>query len=138
MKKNTCLLIDDDPDDRDIFAMVLESADASYDCVTAKNGIAALELLNSNADFIPDFIFIDLNMPYMSGKETLQEIKRIERISRIPAIIYTTSSYERDVEETKQLGASYFLVKPPSMSRLTKTLSDILNNRELPYYLSNE
>jgi CheY-like chemotaxis protein len=135
MKTPVCFLIDDDEDDREIFALALEKADGSYSCITAKNGPDALAILNADVAAIPDFIFVDLNMPLMHGKECLQHIKGNARFVNTPVIIYTTSSYNRDVEETRQLGASHFLVKPPGLSLLTKSLKRILNNEALPYYI---
>jgi len=135
MRNPVCFLIDDDEDDREIFELALEKADGSYSCITAKNGPDAIALLNANAGFTPDFIFVDLNMPLMHGKECLQHIKSIPRFANIPVIIYTTSSYGKDVEETRQLGAAHFLVKPPGLGILTKALKRILNNEALPYYI---
>src|SRR5690348_12426970 len=96
----TCLLIDDDPDDREIFGIALEEVDKVCRYITTENGIEALELLEDSTS-IPDFIFLDLNMPLMDGKECLREIKKIPHLNRVPVIIYSTSSYEKDVEDTK-------------------------------------
>jgi len=135
MQNYTCFLIDDDADDREIFAMALEDADKSYNCVTAKNGVDALEKLNSNEKFVPDYIFLDLNMPMLSGKECLKELKKISRLSHVPVIIYSTSSHEKDIEETKQMGASYFLTKPSDIRVLTNILTRIIDKQESPYLL---
>lgn len=136
MKQPTCFLIDDDQDDREIFMMALENANDAYACVTAKNGIDAVSIINSDVNFVPDLIFIDLNMPYMSGKECLEKIKTFDTLNAVPVIIYTTSSYNKDVEETKQLGAAHFLVKPPGMGTLTKVLREILDREKLPFYIN--
>ena len=55
------LLIDDDSDDQEIFSHALEKADARVKCVFANDGIHALEILVTQEDLLPDFIFIDLN-----------------------------------------------------------------------------
>ena len=138
MEQPICFLIDDDEDDRDIFTMALSNADNSYKCVTAKNGVDAVRIINEDKEFGPDFIFIDLNMPYMSGKECLEQIKTNEKFAGTPVIIYTTSSYSRDIEDTKELGASHFLVKPPGITNLTKVLSAIIQHKELPFYIAAE
>lgn len=138
MKRPICFLIDDDEDDRDIFTIALENADDTYECVAAKNGVDALNKINADSNFKPEFIFIDLNMPYMSGKECLESIKKNSRFTATPVIMYTTSSFGKDVEETRQLGASHFLVKPPGVNSLTKLLSDILNRKKMPFLLEVE
>lgn len=137
MEKNTCFLIDDDEDDREIFMMALENADASYTCVEAGNGKDALDLLEREPLFCPQFIFIDLNMPYLSGKECLRQIKKDTRFSNTPIIIYTTSSYSKDVEETQQLGAAHFLVKPSGMAVLVNALTRVLSQQQLPYFIDH-
>jgi len=134
MSPITCLLIDDDPDDREIFALALDEADKSHRYLTAQNGFEALELLKGDSSR-PDYIFLDLNMPLMDGKECLREIKKIEHLSDVPVIIYSTSSYAKDVEDTKLLGATYFLTKPSSIRTLTNFLVDILKQKTLPFYL---
>lgn len=138
MKQPICFLIDDDEDDREIFQMALNNANDAFRCVTARNGVDAIQLIRQEYEFMPDFVFLDLNMPYMSGKECLEAIKQNERFHSTPIIIYTTSSYRKDVEDTKILGASHFLVKPPGLGELTGILSGILDKKELPFFIGPE
>jgi len=135
MAKPTCFLIDDDEDDREIFEIALQNATGLYECITAKNGYDAIAMLKDNPGFNPDFIFLDLNMPLMHGKECLEHIKSMPGFLHIPVIIYTTSSYSKDIEDTKQLGAAHFLVKPPGLAPLTQALKRIVNKEALPYCL---
>jgi CheY-like chemotaxis protein len=123
----TCFLVDDDLDDLEIFALAVEDLHGTIQCVTALDGVEAIEKLRSDESFVPDFIFLDLNMPRMNGKQCLLEIKKIKRLFSIPVIIYSTSSNRRDIDETLQLGAAHFLTKPSSISSLTKELSTLLN-----------
>jgi CheY-like chemotaxis protein len=74
-------------------------------------------------------IFLDLNMPMMNGKEFLQELKKTESFGQIPVIIYTTSSRPEDREQSLQLGASDFLVKPNNYRSLCEQLKSILAAR---------
>lgn len=136
MPNRTCFLIDDDEDDREIFEMALGVADSSCTFISAKNGVEALKHFEQDPGFIPDFIFIDLNMPYMTGKECLAAIKQVPRLTGIPAIIYTTSSYNKDAEDAKTLGAAHFLVKPASISALTSAIGTILEDASAAYYLN--
>lgn len=122
--RKTCLLVDDDEDDSEIFALAASEARASIDCVFASDGIKALSMLQ-NPGFVPDFIFLDLNMPRMSGKECLVEIRKRPHLSATPVIIYSTSASQRDVEDTLALGASSFITKPPLISTLTEKLIEV-------------
>ncbi|MFP5439284.1 MAG: response regulator [Bacteroidia bacterium] len=126
-------LIDDDEDDRDIFEMALRNAFPDVKCSSICNAIKALEELNNENR--PDYIFIDLNMPRMSGKECLTALKGQPALSGIPAIIYTTSSHYNDIQELEKLGANHYLVKPDSLNKLTFVLKEILSGGDLPYLI---
>jgi len=123
----TCLLVDDDDDDKEIFCLALQKVDPSIDCTTARDGREALSILNNNS-FVPDYIFLDLNMPLMDGKECLKEIRKRGHLNHIPVIIFSTSAADKDVEETKRLGANSFITKPPLVATLAKKLSEIFSN----------
>jgi CheY-like chemotaxis protein len=120
-------LVDDDRDDREIFIEALAEIDNSCFCVTAENGEEALNKLHT-ISFIPDYIFLDLNMPRMNGRECLVEIKSIKRLKEIPIIIYTTSSLQKEQEELVKLGASMFITKPANFIDLCSSLKKILFN----------
>lgn len=122
---NTFFIVDDDPDDQELFIEALQEIDESCKCITAFDGEEALEKLNDGMPQ-PDFIFLDLNMPRMNGKQFLAEIKSSEKIRHIPVIIYSTSSDKKDMQETAQLGAIYFLQKPNRFEELSKALGDII------------
>ena len=125
----TCLLIDDDIDDQEIFLLALEEVNTSVTCNTASRCTEALELLSSEA--IPDFIFLDLNMPGMDGKEFLREIKKDEKLSQIPVVIYSTSSDPKDLRITRELGAFDYIIKQSSIVSLRKILEKFFNRQQI-------
>jgi CheY-like chemotaxis protein len=127
-KPMTCFLVDDDEDDREIFAIALKDLGSHIKCVLAFDGIDALDKLR-RCDILPDFIFLDLNMPRMDGKECISEIKKDPRLFDIPVVIYSTSSSARDQADAKRLGAAHFFTKPPSISALANALNDIFSQR---------
>lgn len=122
----TVFLIDDDSDDQEIFSHALEKANQSVECVFANDGIHALEKIRSDENFIPDFIFIDMNMPRMNGQQCLAEIKKIERLRNVPVYMYSTSADPESIEENKRLGAADFIVKPSNIQDLIRILADII------------
>jgi len=122
-------IVDDDPDDQELFVEALQGLDEFCKCVTAVNGQDALEKLLNEMPSLPDFIFLDLNMPRMNGKQFLAEIKKIKTIQDIPVIIYSTSTDKKDILDTIQLGAVYFLEKPNKFNDLTKALSNIISRK---------
>jgi CheY-like chemotaxis protein len=138
MPSHTYLLIDDDEDDLEIFGLALADACITCRLVTATNGLQALDLFLADDTFLPDFIFIDLNMPLMNGKQFLATIKSSTVLRHIPAIIYTTSSHRKDIDETMALGAAHFLVKPTKVACLTKILTKLFDKQPLPFFLNEE
>lgn len=128
-EQQICFLIDDDLDDQEVFAMVLNEVNPSMQCFFAKDGIEALDKLNEPHRFIPHYIFIDLNMPRMDGKQCLVEIKKIHHLNNIPLIVYSTSSDEKYELELKKLGASAYIVKPTRIATLKQTLRDLFENK---------
>ena len=104
------MIVDDDKDDRFFFRSAVRKNNPSYDCIEATNGADALQQLR-NAEQLPDFIFLDLNMPKMDGRECLKELKKDKTLKKIPVIIYSTSDYKLDKKVTKEMGANYFLTK---------------------------
>jgi CheY-like chemotaxis protein len=108
----TILLIDDDEDDRKLFFEATAEYDDTIKYVAAANAREALLYLNNAANELPDFIFLDLRMPGLSGEQCLIEIKKDPRHASVPVIIYTTSRDEKESARLKELGAAHFMSKP--------------------------
>ena len=126
-QKISFFLIDDDIDDREIFTLALKDIDSSIKCTTAKDGAEALDFIENNKNFIPNFIFLDLNMPRINGKECLVEMRKIVRLQNIPIYIYTTSSSDKDKLELLNMGATGFITKPYTIKKLVEILSQIIS-----------
>jgi CheY-like chemotaxis protein len=75
---------------------------------------------------LPDLIFLDMNMPKLNGKQVLREIKKTRSLASIPVIMYSTSFAPRDIEEIKELGAVFYLLKPSRFDDLCASLTKIL------------
>src|SRR5689334_15731277 len=128
----TILCVDDDPEDVEIFCAAIKTVGDNYRCVFASNGCEALQLLESIS---PDFIFLDVNMPVMGGKETLQRIRSNRQLKTVPVCIHTTtvSSFEAGIFRT--LGATYCLKKATTFNELCDSLRSILSN--IIYFTAN-
>src|SRR6187455_804021 len=105
------LLIDDDVEDQEIFKTALNSFPKELECTIFTNAKEALEKLVSG-DLNPDAIFLDLNMPIMSGQEFLVEAKKKKEVAHIPIIIFSTSSQASAIKQARELGAHDFITKP--------------------------
>jgi len=119
-------LVDDDIDDQQIFAEALSEIDDSINLLTAFSGLEALDTLRESTSRLPDLIFLDLNMPKMNGKQFLKEMKSNSTLANIPVVIYTTSSAKTDKDETLELGAQGFIVKPDSYGAVCQAIRSII------------
>ncbi len=126
-------LIDDDADDRLLFADALMEVSAGAALDYAANCQEALSKLGSGGAALPQVIFLDLNMPRIDGKECLKHLKSDAKLKHIPVIMYTTSSQSKDIEETMLSGAVCFITKPESIAELKHILGAI--SESLPHNL---
>jgi DNA-binding response OmpR family regulator len=126
-KTRTLFIIDDDEDDQLFINEAMKDLNIPFECFYANNGETALKHLKDETVPFPDFIFLDLNMPKLNGKECLIEIKKLSKYSTVPLIIYTTSSNQKDKQEIMQLGAHYFLTKPTRISELCTCLNNVFS-----------
>lgn len=119
------LLVDDDIDDRDIFCEAINEIAPIVACDYATNGKDALVQLASAQPALPDLIFLDINLPVINGWQCLSTLKQTESLRRIPVIMYSTSSYDRDKQMAKELGALTFLSKPSDFEELKSILTKV-------------
>jgi CheY-like chemotaxis protein len=120
-------LVDDDVDDHEIFKAALTAVDKSIMLIVANNGQQALQMLSAQEQ-LPDYIFLDLNMPRMGGIQFLTEIKKSELLHHIPVIVYSTSNHPGDKEKALQAGAAKFFTKPAKYTELCELLQMLLTN----------
>ena len=126
MLRMTVLLVDDDADDRKLFFEAVREVDQTISCLGASNGMEALAILRKKEQAPPDFIFLDLRMPGLSGEECLMEIKKDARFFEVPVIVYTTSRDVRESVRLKKLGAAHFMSKPVSPEDVYYMVSFVL------------
>jgi len=125
----TILLVDDDEDDRELFVEATKEVDNTITCLSASDGMEALVFLRDDQHEVPDFIFLDLRMPGITGEECLIEIKKEPRLAAVPVIVYTTSRDVRESVKLKQLGAAHFMSKPVSPEDVYYMVSFVLGER---------
>jgi DNA-binding NtrC family response regulator len=128
-KTITILLIDDDEDDRRLFFESVKEVDPSISNVSASGCKEAMQYLQNESNVLPDFIFLDLRMPGLSGEKCLQEIKKDARILHIPVIVYSTSREVSDSVALKKMGAAHFMSKPTAPEEVFYMISFVLNEK---------
>lgn len=115
------LQIDDDVDDCEFFMEALQAVSAA-DYTSLQNPVDALNKL-IRKEIAPDVIFLDLNMPIMSGFEFLAAIKQEDILSTIPIIIFSTSLFDEIKIKARNYGATGYISKPSDLNELKKILT---------------
>lgn len=126
MKNKFILVIDDDEDDTEIFIEAIKTLDNTIDVTIANNSLKALEDLKVSTQ-LPDYIFLDMQMPYLNGKEFLDEVLKIQRLKNLKIIFYSSHSssfLEQSVQQHKEIR---YLNKPNSFKDLVKKLGELLD-----------
>lgn len=118
------LYVDDDPEDITVLEEALTFIDPGSCCVPARSGREALDVLS--ADLVPDFIFLDINMPMMTGRDVLLAIRKENRFDNIPIIMCSTTINPREIQSYKDAGANDFLIKPTRFDDLCRSLNNVL------------
>ncbi|HSI06000.1 MAG: response regulator [Myxococcota bacterium] len=123
------LMVEDNAGDAEFAREALEGAvpTVAIDAVTdGAQAIAYLKRLPpfENAD-LPDVVLLDLNLPKVDGREVLAEVKRDERLRRIPIVVLTSSDSEQDVRKSYELGANCYVTKPVGLAESVEALTTI-------------
>src|SRR3954468_20764708 len=113
--RRSVLVVDDDADCREAIADVLY--DAGYTVLMAREGRAALELLQANEQ-PPDLMLLDLMMPVLDGHALLAELSKSERLAQIPTVLCTAG----DRPSTPWPNVRGFLKKPVHLEELLQAV----------------
>lgn len=124
-REKVIFLIEDDTDDYLLFIDVLGVIGESAVCIRANDGDVALLKLQE-PDFIPDIIFLDINMPRMNGVRCITELKKLPILRDIPVVIYSTTIRQSDIRIYKDLGAADVLTKSTSFREFVSEIRKVL------------
>ena len=113
-------LAEDDETDVMLLRRAFASAGLDAPLHVAHDGLALIEQLEKcvrdGAGPWPDLVLLDLKMPRRDGLQTLQWLRAHPQFRYVPVIIFSSSAHRADVCRAYELGASAFLVKPPSLA----------------------
>ncbi|HEY8972082.1 MAG TPA: response regulator [Puia sp.] len=131
MQEIHILLVDDNEGDILLTKEALEEAKIVNRISVAYDGVQALTFLKKEPPFArqdsPDLILLDINLPRMDGTELLSIIKQDPELRRIPVIMLTTSSSERDILTSYDNHANCYITKPVDLERfmdVVRTIED--------------
>ncbi|HWA35144.1 MAG TPA: response regulator [Cyclobacteriaceae bacterium] len=115
------MIVDDDVDDMEMFVEAINAVDPTVACLQAKDGIRGLARVN-NAAQKPAIIFVDMNMPKMTGQEFVAEVRKNHACDGIKLIIYSTSRPDSTVLH----GADGFISKPTRLEDLCIEIARVI------------
>ncbi|SRR5258707_2232015 len=128
MQQIHILLVDDNEGDILLTKEALDDARIINKISIANDGVEALRFLRQGRGAgIPDLILLDINLPKMDGTELLGIIKTDPDLKRIPVIMLTTSSAEKDILASYDNYANCYITKPVDLDRfmdVVRTIED--------------
>lgn len=109
------LLVEDNPGDVALTRAAFEEAKLLNNLIIAADGEQAIDILKARAaagQELPALVLLDLNLPKVDGREVLSVIKDDPALKPVPVIVLTSSSAERDIAESYELGVNAYVTKP--------------------------
>jgi two-component system, chemotaxis family, response regulator Rcp1 len=125
------LLIEDNPGDIKLIQETLKENRFLAELTVITDGEEALNFLKRRGEYEfeqhPDLILLDLNLPKLNGQEILSEIKKDEELKRIPVIVLTSSTEEKDIYRSYNLNANCYITKRVDLDNFIKVIRSIEN-----------
>ncbi len=131
MEGKVILLVEDNPDDEALTMRALHKNSLANKVIVARDGVKALDILLPGSEAsgeehsIPELVLLDLQLPKISGLEVLQRIRADDRTKRLPVVILTSSTEERDLFEGYNLGANSYIQKPVDFSEFLEAVRQL-------------
>ena len=123
------LVVEDNPDDRELLLRQLRKSGMDSHVKFISNGLEALDFL-SRAEAISNeliAIFLDLKLPSLGGLELLRRLRRQEHLREIPVIVMTSSNDPNDLNECRQLKVTNYVSKPVTFTSFSKAVADVFH-----------
>jgi CheY-like chemotaxis protein len=124
--------VEDNASDIELTRRALQRSHIANDLVVVEDGQDALDYLfgkktdgGEKNNELPALILLDLKIPKVDGLQVLKEIRSHERTRRLPVVVLTTSSEERDISESYNLGANSYIRKPVDFTRFVEAVEHL-------------
>jgi CheY-like chemotaxis protein len=118
------LLADDDRDDHYFFREVLQDVNSALRFDVAADGGELLVLLQH---YVPDILFLDLDMPVKNGLECLREIRSNPTTNDLPVVVFSSTTRSVNIDTAYDMGADLFFIKPSTFDELKSSLTALLS-----------
>lgn len=125
-EKMNIILADDDEDDRNLFKQAIEELGLNIDLKIYNSGDELLDHLYDPEVELPHILFLDLNMLCTKYEDCLKDIRKNAKFQDMSIAIYSTSTSEKDIQDTFIGGANIYINKPNDFDVLKKSLREVL------------
>jgi CheY-like chemotaxis protein len=126
-RRSRLLLVEDNPGDVDLVTHAV--GELLCDVSVASDGMEALEFLRKEGRHAgapdADFVFLDLNLPRLSGREVLARVKEDPALKHIPVVILSSSQARHDLMDTYRLHANCFVTKPVDLHEFLSSVGAV-------------
>jgi len=123
------LLVEDNEGDIILTLEAFEECKIKTEISVAKNGKEALDFVFKRGAFAnvkkPDLILLDINLPIFNGHEVLRQIKTDADLKKIPVIMLTTSSNQKDISDAYEHHCNSYIKKPLEISEFLSAVLKI-------------
>jgi len=126
------LMVEDNLYDEELALHALKSHNLANHIEVVRDGAEALEYIfctgayaDRDIDDMPKLILLDLKLPKVDGLEVLRRIKSDSRTRTIPVVMLTSSSQDRDIVDSYQLGVNSYIVKPVDFEQFSQAVQQI-------------
>jgi two-component system, response regulator len=105
------LLVEDNPDDRDLTMMALAESNIADPVQVARDGEEALDYLEDTGNELPVVVLLDLKLPRIGGLEVLKRMRARARTRTIPVVALTSSKEHADLQSSYENGLNAYVCK---------------------------
>jgi CheY-like chemotaxis protein len=126
------LLVEDNPNDAELAIRALKTHNLANKLIWVKDGVEALDFVFAQGKYAdrsientPKLVLLDLKLPRVNGLEVLEKIKSDKRTRMIPVVVLTSSSEERDIVTSYNLGVNSYILKPVDFDKFIDAVKEV-------------
>jgi len=139
MGGQTVLIVDDSSGDRLVIRRAFERTRRDVKLVELIDGEELVDYIERKVPFKdtvsypePDLILLDINMRRLDGKQALKLLRSKEEYANIPVVMLTTSSREKDINESYELGSTDYITKPENFKDFMQAITNVCTYLDKP------
>ena len=126
------VLVEDNPNDAELAIRALKGYNLANKLMWLKDGVEALDFIFAQGQYsdqsiedVPKVVLLDLKLPRIGGLEVLEKVKSDTRTKSIPVVVLTSSSEERDIIASYNLGVNSYVIKPVDFDKYVDAIKEV-------------